>query len=82
MDAEHGGPTTQPARLLIELDGLLIALGQQTGGEHGVPNALKVALAADNRLGLGRIKLSVNLGAKHLKFSLQGGRRDASVQSP
>jgi hypothetical protein len=79
MDAEHGGPTTQPARLLIELDGLLIALGQRTRAEH---NALKVALAADSHLGLGRIKVSVNLGAKHLKFSLQGARRDASVQSP
>jgi hypothetical protein len=39
------------------------------------PTALEPIVAADSRLDLGRVKLSVNLAAKHPKISLQGAPR-------
>ena len=69
-----------------ELDDFLIALGQRNRREHGAERSRRAGgaeatLTADSRLDRGRVKLSVNLAAKHPKFRRRA-RCGASVQSP
>ena len=74
-----------------ELDDFLIALGQRNRREHGAERSRRdrclraggaeATLTADSRLDRGRVKLSVNLAAKHPKFRRRA-RCGASVQSP